>query len=70
MKILVNGVEKALQFDGQPLSFDGVAVLAGRDRAAALTVEWEHKGAVGSVQPAQVISVANGMRFNVRTKGD
>lgn len=70
MDILVNGSRKALQFDGQPLSFDGVAVLAGRDRAAALAVEWEHKGAGGIVQPGQVISVAKGMKFNVRTKGD
>lgn len=56
MEILVNGARKALQFDGQPLSFDGLVVLAGFERLPSLSVEWKKDGMAGDVKPGQVIT--------------
>lgn len=65
MEILVNGARKALQFDGQPLSFDGLVVLAGFERLPSILVEWKKDGRAGDVKPGQVITARQGMRFSV-----
>lgn len=70
MKIMVNGVEKTLQQDGQPISHAGLVVLAGFDVDAPLAVSWRWGGKEGEIKPREIVQARNGMQFNVRSNGD
>lgn len=70
MKILVNGVEKTLPREGQPLTYAGVCVLAGKDPDLNPTVTWATPESAGTLVRGQLVNVSSGMVFNVALTGD
>lgn len=69
VKIRVNGVEKTLQKEGQPLTYAGALVLAGFDPALTLTVTWITPAYDGTLVRGKQVLVSEGMSINVMHTG-
>jgi hypothetical protein len=69
VKIRVNGVDWALQMEGQPLTYAGALVMAGFDPDLTLTVTWKTPASDGTLVRGKHVRVSEGMSINVMHTG-